>query len=169
MLLNDSSLNYLYNSAVKAFPNTKYRQNSVDQIKIAEINWTPYLGLKTLFTKAIAQSGKSHKDYSPIILFRNVIYNTDNENNVKITANDGREYFFEKLNYQNNDVLVRCNCEDFKWRFCHTNYLDHSLFAKNRKKYEAIYRPGIANPTESPGLCKHLMKFAEVINKSLQG
>ena len=170
MLLNDSSLNHLYNSTVLAFPATKLRQNAVDQIKISEINWTPYLGMKTLFVKGLAQSEKTHKDYSPIILFKNVIYhNNENEKYIKITANDNIEYIFERLNYNENSVLVRCNCSDFKWRWTHTDHVDHSLYGKNRKKYEARINPGSSNPLRLEGMCKHLIKFAKVINQALEG
>lgn len=168
-MILESSINDLYNSTVQAFPRTTKRQNSIDLIKITEINWTPYLGMKTLFVKGNAYSEESHKNYSPIILFKNVTYHTNLQPNlIRLMASDDREYILEKLNYNENDVLVRCNCKDFNWRFQHFNYQDHSLYSKNRKKYEATINPGSANPLNLPGMCKHLIKFARVINKSFE-
>ena len=169
MLLNDSSINDLYYSTVRAFPRTQKRQHSIDLVKITEIKWTPYLGMKTLFIKGLAQSEESHKEYTPIIVFKNVIYHNENTNKyVKIIANDNKEYIFEQLDYNENDVLVRCQCKDFFWRLQHTDYVDHSLYSKNRKKYEARINPGSANPLELPGMCKHLLKLAKVIKKALE-
>jgi hypothetical protein len=67
---------------------------------------------------------------------------------------------------ESNDVLVRCTCKDFHWRMTHFNSLDGSLFGRDRRKYEALYRPGSSNPKELPGICKHLMKMGKALTES---
>lgn len=158
--LNESNLQDLYINTVQAFPLTTKRQHATDPVKIVELNWTPFLGVKTLFIKGLAQSGESGKEYNPMILFKGVSYHKskDELNWIEITANDGRNYVLERLN-TNNEVLVRCNCSDFKWRFNYFDYEDQSLYGKVRKKYEANARPGSSNPLELPGMCKHLIKL----------
>lgn len=163
MQLFESSLEDLYRSAIAAFPNTTKRQHSTDPIIITELRWTPFVGTKTLFTKGLAQSGESGKEYNPIIVFKKVNYNEDV---VQITASDGGEYSFAPLSNENTDVLVRCNCPDFSWRFNYYNSLDKSLQGRKRRKYEGVSNRPPANPSELPGMCKHLMKMAKVLKEA---
>lgn len=150
--LKESSISDLYDSAVRAFPGTRKRQHAVDPVIIEELRWTPFLGVKTLFIRAEARNETRH--YTPIILFKNVNYDGDE---VKIVASDGLEYSFDKLSRDGNDVLLRCNCQDFNWRFNYYNHLDRSLYGRTRSEY--VSHGGTpANPQELPGMCKHLMK-----------
>jgi predicted nucleotidyltransferase len=158
MMLIETSLRELYDSAVAAFPNTTKRQHATDPIVVTNLRWTPFVGMKTLFIKAIAQS--EGKEYNPIVLFKKVNYNGDQ---VQITASDMREVSFDKLSLENTDVLLRCNCPDFYWRFNYYNHLDKSLQGPKRKKYEALGIGPPANPQEMPGMCKHLMKTVHVL------
>ena len=157
MEFNESSLSDLYDSAVKAFPRTTKRQHSTQPIMIEELTWTPFVGMKTLFIKAQARNEARH--YSPMILFKNVKYN---EQGVKITASDGLIYNFAPLSLENTNTLVRCNCPDFRWRFSYYDHVDKSLYGKKPSKYESQGGPP-ANPTELPGMCKHLMKLTHVL------
>lgn len=156
----ESSAQDLYRSAVQAFPNTRKRQHATDPIVIKELRWTPFVGTKTLFIKSLAQS--ENKEYGPSILFKGVNYNLDE---VKITASDGIDYKFGKLSLENTDVLLRCPCLDFHWRFNYYNHLDRSLYGNKRKKYESHGGPP-ANPLELPGMCKHLMKTMKALVES---
>lgn len=158
MIFNESSLNDLFTSAIRAFPNTTKRQYAVQPIVIETIRWTPFVGMKTLFVKGHARNEDRH--YDTIILFKDVDYTNEQ---VKIKASDGKIYRFAKLSMENTDVLVRCNCQDFKWRFNYYDHLDRSLYGPKRSKYEGI--SGIpANPKKLPGMCKHLMATTKVLN-----
>lgn len=163
--LNESNLQSLYTNTVKAFPYTTKRQFATDTIKIAEMVWTPFLGVKTLFVKGLAQN--QGKEYNPMILFKKVeYYDSKNEKNwVEITANDGKNYIFEKINDE-NDVLVRCNCPDFRFRFNFYDHIDKSLFGKKVKKYESLGIGPPANPQELPGMCKHIIKLIKSLGKA---
>jgi len=125
----ESSVEDLYQSAIQAFPNTKRRQHATNPIVIKELRLTPFVGVKTLFIKGLAQS--ADKEYNTSVLFKGVNYNLDE---VKITASDGLKYNFGKLSLENTDVLLRCPCLDFHWRFNFYNHLDKSLFGIKRKK-----------------------------------
>jgi hypothetical protein len=160
-LFNESSLSELYASAVAAFPRTTMRQYATHPVVITHLQWTPYRGMKTLFVKGLAQS-EGH-EYGPIILFKGVNYKVDE---VRIATNKGEEVSLRPLSLSENDVLVRCNCPDFYWRFNYYNYLDKSLYGTKRAKYEAKTDRGPANPMELPGMCKHIMKLVEVLEQS---
>lgn len=149
--LNESSINDLYLSAVKAFPKTTKRQNSIDPVIVESLRWIPYQGVKTLFIGGEIRNEQRH--YKTIIVFKEINYN---KNDIYIKANDGKVYKFGKISLEHNDVLLRCNCPDFNWRFNYYNHLDKSLFGTKRAKYES--NGGVmANPKELPGMCKHLM------------
>ena len=115
--LQESNLVDLYQSTVSAFPRTRFRQHATNPIKIVELTWTPFKGVNTLFIKGHAESS-SGLDYNPMILFKRVNYHDfrNHDNLVEIIASDGQNYLFEPLN-NTNEVLVRCNCKDFKYRF----------------------------------------------------
>jgi hypothetical protein len=155
--LNESSIEKLYNSSVRAFPDTTLRQHAVQPIIIESLRWMPFVSMKTLFVKGNARNEDRH--YTTIILFKEVNYNSQE---LKLKASDGKIYKFAKLSLENNNVSIRCSCPDFKWRFNYYNHLDESLFGKKRKKYEGT--TGVsANPKELPGMCKHIMATTKVL------
>jgi hypothetical protein len=160
----ESSLNELYTSSIKNFPKTGRRQNSTDTIRIEHLDWVPFLGVNTLFVKAtVKNEGKKHES---IMLFKGIKYKMkEGKGIVPLMASDGRKVFIEQISSQNDDVLVRCSCGDFFYRFNFYNSLDGSLFGRKRKKYEG---QGLweANPNKAPGICKHLIKMSKVLRES---
>ena len=162
MLWIESSLNDLYQSSVEAFPNTTKRQHAVDPINIVHLEWIPFLGMKTLFVKGIAQNGE--KEYSPIVVFKRVTYHETEAGCISLKAKDGT-YFLEQLSSEDTDVLVRCDCPDFGFRFKYYDHLDKSLHGHKGKKYQG---QGLweANPHHLPGMCKHVIKLWKVLSES---
>jgi len=163
MQLFESSLEDLYRNAVDAFPYTRKRQHSTHPVVITEMHWTPFVGMKTLFIKGLAQSGETGKEYNPIILFKRVNFDEDA---IRITASDGLKYRFSPLSMESVDVSVRCNCSDFKYRFNYYNHLDKALYGSKTAKYESKGIGPPANPKGLPGMCKHLMKMVKALKES---
>jgi hypothetical protein len=165
MIWIETSLDELYKRTLAAFPTTTKRQNSVDEVKIEHLEWVPFKGMKTLFVKGQARRDESKNEC--IMLFKGVKYHKEMQLGlVEVSASDGQTVFVEPLSYKSTDVLVRCTCKDFYWRMTHFNKIDRSLFGRDRKKYEALLRPGSSNPTESASLCKHLMKMSKVLSEA---
>lgn len=157
-MLFETTLNDLLVNIEKGFPNTQYRQNSIDSIKIKRIEWIPFVGLKTLYVKGLAQN--ENREYNPTILFKNIVYSTNE--GIDLKASDGKEYKLNKINANENNVLVKCNCGDFEYRFRHYNYEDKSLYGRDRIPY--IGTTGRkANPMEVSGVCKHIIKLTKAI------
>lgn len=160
MKINESSFKDLYTSTIKAFPKTKKRQNAIDPVVVEQLRWIPFKGVKTLFIKGFIRNENRH--YNTIILFKNINYN---KNEVRIIASDNLKYNFGKISLENNDIMIRCNCKDFYYRFNYYNHLDKSLYGvKMSKYYGEENRP--ANPLELPGMCKHIMATAKVLKDS---
>ncbi len=165
-LLNDvyleSSLQGLYQSAVDAFPRTTKRQHAIDPIKIENLRFVPYLGVKTLFIKGLAQN--ETKKYNPMILFKNVTYYEEATAGAVRIESEGRRYFLDRLSMDDNHIVIRCNCPDFHWRFNFYNHLNKSLYGSKRTRYENQGGPP-ANPMEKEGMCKHAMKMIKILSE----
>jgi hypothetical protein len=162
-MINESTLVQLYQSAVAAFPGTKFRQHSTHTIRIPKLEWTTFLGVRTLFVKGLVQN--EGNEYSTILLFKGVDYkiNENDEEAVKIRASDGGIYKFRKLKKEGNEVIVRCSCPDFKWRWQYWNGEHGSLYGSKAKPYTPVSDRGPANPFQMEGLCKHLLKTFEAL------
>jgi hypothetical protein len=163
--INESSLNNLHQSAVAAFPGTTKRQHATQPIRITRLEWIPFLGMKTLYVKGLAQN--EGKEYKTAILFKGVNYHRERDvPNLARLMTGGEEYLLDRLSLEDTDVMLRCNCGDFYWRFNYYNHLDRSLYGRKRRAYEAVGGRPPANPTESPGMCKHLMKTVRALRES---
>jgi hypothetical protein len=165
MILLETSIINLYKSTIKAFPKTTKRQYSTDTVVVEKLDWIPFLGLKTLLIKGLVKN--EGRKYNTIMLFKKINYKeSEGRKIITIKSSSGKEVFLEQIDAEENDVLVRCNCADFYWRFVHYNKVDKSLYGRDRKKYEALYRPDSANPKKMPGVCKHLLKMTKVIKEA---
>jgi hypothetical protein len=161
----ESSFKDLYSSTVNAFPKTTRRQHAIDPIKIVRLEWVPYVGLKTLFIKGLAQNTENSKEYNPILLFKKINYSSVKGNNyIEIRDNNGKNYLLEKIS--ENDVLVRCSCKDFLWRGNYADHLDHSLYGRKRTEYASQTNRPPVNPNNDPMVCKHVIKLYKVIEQS---
>lgn len=156
------SLQKLYDNSVIAFPFTTKRQYAIDPVIVEHLDWVPFLGVKTLFVKAtVKNEGRKNE---AIMLFKGVKYSLKEEKKtIPIMASSGKKVFIEQISMEKNDILVRCSCKDFYWRFMHFDKKESSLFGKDRKKYEAISNPGSSNPKELAGICKHLIKMGKTL------
>lgn len=160
-MLIETTLNSLYKKTIEAFPLTTKRQYATDPVSVDNIKWLPFFGAKTLFLKAIVRN--ENKEYESIILFKNIKYEEKEGKNISlIKTSTGQDIFIERINPSQNNVLVRCNCPDFSYRFNYYNSLDKSLFGKKRKKYKGSNLWN-ANPKKMPGFCKHLIKITKIL------
>ena len=162
-LLKESTIPQLYQSTVDAFPNTKKRQHATNEINISQIQFTPFLGMKTLLVKGMANNLKNEHKYNSLILFKNINYNSE-KNRFEIQDSLEKKYFLEKIDREDSEVLLRCNCADFSWRFSFYDWTDSSLYGNKKKKYEASTDKE-ANPKKMPGMCKHVLRFLEVLEE----
>lgn len=160
----ETSLLNLYLGSVKAFPGTTKRQHSTDTVRVEHLDWVPFQGVKTLFVKGtVKNDGRKNET---IMLFKGVKYRMDeSKGSIPIRASNGKIVFIDPISESKDDVLVRCSCEDFSWRFNYYNSIDKSLFGRKRAKYEGQGLWG-ANPRETPGMCKHLMKMVKILKEA---
>ncbi len=160
MIFTESTFIDLYASTVQAFPNTRLRQHATQPIVIEAVRWTPFVGLKTLFIKAEARN--EDRQYSPMLLFKGVQYGSGPNQLIA----DGMKYTLEPIDLEKNDLLLRCNCNDFRFRFNYYDHLAKSLYGRKASKYESKGVGPEANPKKMPGMCKHLIKMIESLRNS---
>lgn len=164
--LEESTLLDLYKSTVEAFPRTGKRQHSIDTIKIIEMKFTPFLGMRTLLVRGLAKNIDNQREYSTLILFKGVKYREDQSARTVKLHVQGTTYLLESVSQSKNEVLLRCGCPDFHWRFNHYDHEDGSLYGRKRRKYESKGTGAKANPKEAQGMCKHLMKTVKALYDS---
>ena len=114
--------------------------------------------MKTLMVKCLAETDN---DYNPIIVFKKVDYLDKGKNYI---VSENKKYYLNQFD-KNTQVILRCQCEDFKWRFKYYDHVDKSLFGHKGVKYEAKGIAPPANPLQKPGICKHLMAMSRKLNE----
>jgi len=151
---------------------SRKRQFSTQPLIVTEIKITPYKGTKSLLVRGIVNSD-SGKQYQTIIMFTRIKYVDDiddvndiDADTVDFTANNGEEYKIERINLNTNDVKVRCECLDFRWRFADYNAANKDLYGRKPPPYVKKTNRGPVNPNKVPGVCKHLIKTFEVLMES---
>lgn len=162
-LLLELSLDQLLRSAETAFPGTTARQHHVDQVAVKHIELLPAEG--KLLAKGTVR-GSQGIEYQVAIQFEDVEYNP--QDGGVTFASSGKEYSITPLQKQTTDVKVACTCLDFRWRFAQYNDAKQALFGPKPSLYAKVpnSKRGAANPTHSPGVCKHLLDFADGLDTS---
>ena len=162
-LLLELSLGNLLQSTQTAFPGTDARQNNVDSVAVKQIDLLPADG--TLIAKGVVRGSKG-KEYPVVVEFDDVTYNPEDKG-VTFVSN-GQEYSIEPLSKTTTNCKVACGCLDFKFRFAQYNNAKQALYGDKPDLYAKAVgsNRGPANPTQSPGMCKHLIDFVDSLEQS---
>lgn len=163
--LLELSLSQLVQKTVAAFPDTELRQHATDTVSVSDIQLLPANG--ALLAKGVVR-GSGGKHYDCAMQFDKVQYNpADGANQVTFVSGE-QEYKIVPINRQTSRVKVRCTCLDFRFRFAHYDHSVDALYGDQPSLYAKV--PGsnraTANPTKSPGVCKHLIDFADSLEDS---
>lgn len=162
----DSTYNQLYTGIVRGFPQTDKRQNATGSVMVRKVSYVPYTNDGVLRVESEVQSGPNK--YQPVIQFRNVEFQEENlPSNTTFTAADGQEYNVTPIGLAKSTVKVSCGCLDFYHRFGTQNYSDGSLEGNPPPPYQDRDPDrGPANPTQTPGVCKHLIKLVNQLKQA---
>lgn len=168
LLKEELNFNQLQQHTKNFIPVTKKRQFAIDPIVITELKITPAVVSNKLTIQGVANSD-SGKQYEPRIMFSNVVYeDEDQPDNITFRASDNRILHILPIDLRKSHVKVKCDCLDFYWRFATWNFANHALINKPPPPYTK--KPGSnrppANIKKTPGLCKHLIKLALVLQQS---
>lgn len=150
----------------QAFPDTQKRHRATGEVAVNNMVYVPYVGTKMLHIKGAATS--NGHPYQQSLQFTNVVFeDVDTEENVTFTGSDGADYHIQPIDLVKSNVKVRCSCLDFYHRFANYNSQDKSLVGRAPPVYvrKTTTRPPV-NPSRVPGMCKHLLKIVEDLQRS---
>jgi len=141
-------------------PKTKKRQKAVKPLAVSDLKINAARGVKTLRFIGTVSSSKGGT-YKTTIQFNDIDFNSS-----EFTFEDqnNERYSIKKIDLNKNDVMLRCQCLDFYFRFGFYNWQDKSIFGNKPKKYvrKTDYWPSV-NPDKVPGFCKHIIKMLKDI------
>lgn len=164
-LLLETSLNQLVSQTERAFPSTTKRQHATDTTAVSHMEMVPQKG-KLLIKGQVR--GSQNKIYDVVLQFQKVAYNPSEEQDKITFVANGQTYAIQPIAIETTDCKVRCTCLDFRFRFALHNHADHSLYGQKPPVYHA--KPdsnrGPANPTKTPGVCKHIMTFVDELQNA---
>lgn len=153
-----STIPQLDMKARSAFPTTKKRQNDVGSVNVLpQATYIPNTqdGELTINTRtSSSRSGNIH--VQRIILYKVQFANPGEGNAVQLPDTEAA---VQPIKLTADTARVACDCMDFRFRFANNNNKDDSLAGNAPPAYQRV--PGSnrppANPTNLPGMCKHIM------------
>lgn len=149
------------------------RETDSNKVQVKDVQYIPMAEQGLIQVRAKTYSSHESGPYQSVIALQNIQYINEEEYNemqnsgqptFQFVSTGGTKFFV--TNEQNaNDVRVRCTCEDFRWRFASQNYSDQTLQGDPPEAYvKKTDRPSV-NPSNSPGVCKHLVKLKKELER----
>lgn len=165
-LFEDATIPQLQQSIEQGFPDTKKRQHATNEVQVTAYQYIPRTNVKQLqvVSNTSSQSGGR---YNQVIVLRDVQYDmAESATNVSIDRG-GKKFFVEPVPFNTTNVAVSCNCPDYIMRFAYTNAENNCHVGPLPKQYvrKTTDRPS-ANPNHVPGMCKHLLKMSEDLQRT---
>lgn len=155
----------LLQTTISGFPKTKARQHLVGEVTISNIRYIPYAQSEAL--RIDANSTSHGHPYKPTIQFTGVFYEQeDSPEVVSFKGTDNADYHIHPISMQDAQIETRCTCLDFYWRFATHNYQNDALYGDPPPPYRKKTDRPPANPTKSPGMCKHVIKFVDILKQT---
>lgn len=179
LLLLERTMNSLVSVTASSFGGG--RQQRANQVQLRNVKFTPAIqqGILRIECETFTSSA-GDGPYQTIIQLEGVEFIDDSRYNFlqgaeardsakynthMFTATDGNTYYASYDRVTSLDVKVRCTCKDFRWRFAYYNSGDDSLYGNPPPPYISQTDRPPANPSNTPGVCKHLMKLKKELEK----
>lgn len=161
-LLLELTYDRLIRNTNRHFKNERNKKSS--DVKLTNTVFIPYVNDNYLEVESESQTVNGK--YISRIVFENVIFKDEEGPDVaRIVTADGSEYFFRRINRSRSNVKVSCSCLDFYYRFAMYNNKADALASDPPKPYvKKTDRPPV-NPAEVPGVCKHIIRMVEELDK----
>ena len=161
LLLEITYTKLLYNTR-KNFDSK--RKSKASSVELTNTIFIPYIENDSLEIQS--ESRTKNDTYTSTIIFDNVIFKNDvGPLTATVIGTDGEEYAFNRISKNRADVKVNCSCLDFHYRFAAFNHRDGALAGNPPEPYvKKTDRPSV-NPKKSSGLCKHLIRMIEELEK----
>jgi hypothetical protein len=140
------------------------RDNRSSDVRITNTLFMPYLQEDQL--EAEGESQTSNGKYTSRVIFDNVIFKDEpTPDTTSVVAVDGEEYTFNRIDRNGSNVKVSCTCLDFHYRFAAFNHRDKALADKPPEPYVKKTNRKPVNPAKVSGVCKHIIRMVEELDK----
>ena len=147
------TLRELVNGSKKVLPTAVDNASDYLNFSYKDASYVPFLGTRSVQTKAIVQSLDGKSGYTTQITFYDV--------------NEG-----EKPVFDINPVRVGCSCDSQYFYFSYANWLNNAHIGRKPRAYVPVSNPKRKmppkNPNNIPGICKHIMAMSLALSSSGQ-
>lgn len=144
-------------------PKTKKRQHAKTGIQIKSVSYVPYSESGEFEVKSSCAS--SGNTYNMTMMFKDVDYLDDGDSGgVPITTSGSDSVTISPLSVNKNDVKVRCDCLDFKWRFAYHNNKHSALYGDPPEPYTKKTNRPPNNPFGVSAVCKHILVLYDYLS-----
>ncbi len=161
-----STIPQLDMKARQAFPTTKKRQHDVGSVTpLPGMYCTPNVPKNELVIDTRTRSSKSGSAHTQRIMLYGVKFVQPGEpNGVQVPDT---QVAVEPIKLNKDTARVACDCMDFRFRFANQNNKDDSLAGNAPPKYIPVQgsNRGPANPSNLPGMCKHIMRMVQQLKQ----
>jgi hypothetical protein len=119
----------------------------------SELKWTPMLGVKSIQSSVHCRNKDTGRTYRCVV----DVYDVDPA---------------KTPSYSSNPARVACSCEAYYFYFAKPNEKADAHARARVKAYKPVplvpgqKRRGPLNPAQIPGMCKHLLAYAELLRDS---
>lgn len=168
--LFEDNLAQLATNIERGFPRTRARQHRTNMVNVIKTEFFPYPQQFALLVKAVVRG--EERNYNSRMLFRDVEYlDADSDLVVSFKATNGQDYHIVPVFRDLHGVELSCTCMDYAWRFWMQNYQKDTQFGQGPGPYRRKTPPPpegrpYANPMEVTGMCKHLIKLSDELQKT---
>lgn len=151
----------------------KIRSKQYKTGKVGALDFKYLLKEYQFYVTAQARSSDGSRIYKTQIVFKGIRANDigSDEFPMPYSKNDKDTIYLNQPKVETN-IMMRCQCPDYYFMFQYWNKKDKALVGPN-KQYVPVSPPSgrpPVNPTESPGMCKHLLGMTKTLmeNKILK-
>lgn len=133
--------------------------NASQASKISNLDLRYDKGVRTLTFYGTVRSTRSFHSHSVILTFKNV-KPTDGLTKEEIAAG-----FQPKPSLDKNEVMMRCSCLSYRFRFDYANRLHGAGTGARFRTYHRKTNRKPNNPNNLAGFCKHALEFVEYLQR----
>lgn len=135
----------------KVTPSTPHRIDNSPRVYGLNLRYDA--GVKTMTFTGEVRSSTRHAGYTVILTFKDI------EQTDGLSPEEIVQGFYPKPNLSKNEVLMRCSCPSYRFRFDTANRKARMGTGARFGAYHRLTNRKPNNPNDLPSGCKHLFEF----------
>ena len=160
-----STLNQIFNEmkqfrTYKGNPRVKEYYPS---LQVFTLTYTGWAGMNTLMFKSEVE-GSDNKRRLVSFLFKKVDFKKQQDRSHPFRIIIAEQEFFASLPTKDQEISMRCSCEDAFYRWGH-NLANHNSWIGPRPNFQVKGTGYPQNPLNKMGLCKHMWALIQMLQQ----